>query len=311
MPNCVVAAAKTYAPNIAIQATASPPATTRAASTRARRRDNEGMAAVSQALIEFANHSRLPAAPGIEIIDTDRYRITLQPDHPIPGPNAVSWIRCAAQEAAGVIDEVRAAVAPRHLPLMWTLDPETQPADFARHLAARGVFPERQAPEVAVMVLPAQARIDVPEVHTLELRDALADAESFRWAAMLNAEAFGNPDPAATPDQRAMVERRREQQVAAGNRKVLLATVGGQAAGSAGMSVYPLRGAMLNGAAVSSPFRGRGIYRILVARRLELAREAGVPGCVVWGGPMSAPILARLGFETVGWRRFYVDTSTA
>jgi len=24
---------------------------------------------------------------------------------------------------------------------------------------------------------------------------------------------------------------------------------------------------------------------------------------------MSAPILARLGFQTVGWRRFYLDTS--
>jgi len=43
---------------------------------------------------------------------------------------------------------------------------------------------------------------------------------------------------------------------------------------------------------------------------LLLAREANVAGLVVWGGPMSAPILTRLGFQTVGWRRFYVDTST-
>jgi len=41
-----------------------------------------------------------------------------------------------------------------------------------------------------------------------------------------------------------------------------------------------------------------------------MAREAKVAGLVVWGGPMSAPILTRLGFQTVGWRRFYVDTST-
>ena len=269
------------------------------------------MAAVSQALIEFANRSRLPPAPGIEIIDTDRYRITLQPDHPIPGPNAVSWIRCTQEDAGDVIDEVRATVAPRRLPLMWTLDPETQPDDFAHHLAARGVFPAPSAPEVAVMALAAEARIHGPAVDGLELSDALAGTESFRRAATLNAEAFGDPNPAATPEQRAMIERRREQQVAAGNRKVLLATVGGEAAGSAGMSTYPLRGAMLNGAAVAAPFRGRGIYRAMVAHRLELARAAALPGCVVWGGPMSAPILTRLGFETVGWRRFYVDMSTA
>jgi hypothetical protein len=30
----------------------------------------------------------------------------------------------------------------------------------------------------------------------------------------------------------------------------------------------------------------------------------------VWGGHMARPILAKLGFEKVGWCRFYLDTST-
>jgi len=58
---------------------------------------------------------------------------------------------------------------------------------------------------------------------------------------------------------------------------------------------------------VLEKFRGRGVYRAMVAARLEMAREAGVPGVSVWGGPMSRPILTRLGFEQVGWRRFYLD----
>jgi hypothetical protein len=37
-----------------------------------------------------------------------------------------------------------------------------------------------------------------------------------------------------------------------------------------------------------------------------MAREAGAAGLVVWGGRMSAPILERIGFETVSWRRFYL-----
>jgi len=45
--------------------------------------------------------------------------------------------------------------------------------------------------------------------------------------------------------------------------------------------------------------------------RLEIARGAGVSGLALWGGEMSAPILSGLGFETVCWRRFYLDTSTA
>ena len=47
----------------------------------------------------------------------------------------------------------------------------------------------------------------------------------------------------------------------------------------------------------------------MVAERLRIAREAGVAGLSVWGGPMSAPILAKLGFVKVGWRRFYPDRS--
>jgi GNAT superfamily N-acetyltransferase len=101
------------------------------------------------------------------------------------------------------------------------------------------------------------------------------------------------------------LERRRENQFAAGNRRVILATFRGEAAGSSGLSLYPPDGAIINGGAVRAKFRGRGIYRAMVAKRLEMAREAGVAGLLVWGGPMSAPILARMGFEKVGYRRFY------
>jgi GNAT superfamily N-acetyltransferase len=68
---------------------------------------------------------------------------------------------------------------------------------------------------------------------------------------------------------------------------------------------------MITGGAVRPEFRGRGIYRAMVAARLEIARRAGVAGLAVWGAEMSAPILDRLGFEKVGWRRFYPDRSTA
>jgi hypothetical protein len=47
----------------------------------------------------------------------------------------------------------------------------------------------------------------------------------------------------------------------------------------------------------------------MVAERMKIAREAGVEGLVVWAGDMSRPILERLGFVKVGWRRFYLDTS--
>ena len=186
------------------------------------------MAAVSQArLIEFANHFRQPATPGTEVIETPRCRITIVADYPIPGPNAASWIRCRAEEADQVIDEARAIFASRRLPFMWTLDPDASPADFPRYLAGRGVFPDATAPEVDVMVLAAGADIEVSPIAGLEMHDALADADSFRAADAVNAEAFGEALRGVTPEQAAAQERRRQDQVAAGNRRVLLATIDG------------------------------------------------------------------------------------
>ncbi len=267
------------------------------------------MPAVSQALIEFANHHRQQAAPGIEVIVRPRYQIMLQPDFPIPGPNNVSWIRCRPDEVDEVIGEARATFAPRHLPVMWTLDPETEPPDFADHLARHGVPPDPHGAEAAVMVLPIDATLEAPAIAGLEIRDALADLATFRMADGAAAEAFQADLPGDAPEYIAMEDRRRLNFRAAGNRHLLLAVVDGEPAGSAGLSLFPPAGATINGGSVRPKFRGRGIYRALVAARLEIARRAGVSGLAVWGGQMSAPILARLGFETVGWRRFYVDTA--
>jgi len=268
------------------------------------------MAAVSQALIEFANKHRQEAAPGIEIIATPRYRAAIQPDFPIAGPNSVGWIRCAASDAVEVIREARAIFASRHLPFMWTLDPEAEPPDFADHLAKHGVQPDPHGAEARVMVMSIDATVESPPIKGLEIRDALADLETFRMADSTAVEAFEADMPAESPESIAMQERRRLNLRAEGNRHRLLAMVDGEPAGAAGMGLYPPAAAILQGGAVRPKFRGRGIYRALVAARQEIARRAGVDGLTVWGGDMSAPILAGLGFEKVGWRRFYVDNST-
>ncbi len=267
------------------------------------------MGALPEALVEFANHNRPQPAPGAEIIVTPRYTITLQPDFPIPGPNSVSWIRCRPDEADELITEAHATIAPHRLPVMWTLDPETEPRDFGDCLMARDIHPDPH-PEAAVMVLPIDAMVEVPAPAGLEIRDALADLATFRSADAVAAEAFMSDSIADSRSHIEMQERRRLNWLTAGNRHILLATVDGEPAGTAGLTVFA-QGAIINGGSVRPKFRGRGVYRSLVAARLEIARRAGVSGLAVWGGAMSAPILERLGFQTVGWRRFYLDTSTA
>lgn len=269
------------------------------------------MAAVSQALIDFANQVRSEPGPGVEVTATPRYHLTLQPDMPAAGPNSVSFIRCSARDVDDLVREVHSIVAPRHLPLMWMLDPGTKPPDLAARLAAHGVVPDPHGESFDVMVLPVTAAPSRQQVPGLEIVDALSSAESFRQADDVSGEAFRSQLPRDTPGYAEQLERRRAGQLAAGNRRILLATLDGEPAGTGGLTLRPPGGALMNGGAVRPRFRGRGVYRALVAARLDIVRQAGLPGVSVWGGAMSGPILARLGFITVGWRKFYLDTSTA
>ena len=161
------------------------------------------------------------------------------------------------------------------------------------------------------MVMPIEATVESPPIDGLEIRDALANLETFRLADSAAREAFEAGVPDGSAETIAMQERRLHNYQTAGNRYLFLATVHGEAAGAAGMSVFPPSAAILQGGAVRPKFRRHGVYRALVAARQEVARQAGVDGLTVWGGHMSGPILAGLGFQKVGWRRFYVDNSTA
>lgn len=161
------------------------------------------------------------------------------------------------------------------------------------------------------MVLPAETLIDVPDIPGLAIQDALADLASFKASDDVGAEAFNGVPFGENEVPPGALERRLADTRLAGNRRVLLATIDGESAGSASITLYPPRGAMINGGSVRPRFRGRGVYRALVAARLEIARREGAAGLAVWAGPMSAPTLSRLGFQPVSWRRFYLDTSTA
>lgn len=269
------------------------------------------MPGVSQALLDFARNYRAQPGPGVEVIVTPRYQITLMPDFPVAGPNNVTWIRCRPDETDDVIREARATIAPYRLPVMWTLDPGTEPPDFREHLERHGILPDPHGSEFAVMVLPTDADLESLPVPGLEFVDPLVDLATSGKMNAVAAEAFEAGPFRDDPEALTRLERRRLNFIKAGNRRFLLATIDGEPAGSSNVALFPPAAATVNGGSVRPKFRGRGIYRAMVAERLKIAREAGVDGLCVWGGDMSRPILAKLGFETVAWRRFYLDTSAA
>lgn len=64
---------------------------------------------------------------------------------------------------------------------------------------------------------------------------------------------------------------------------------------------------MLIGGVTVRGERGRGVYRSLVEARWRAAVERGTPALVVAANDQSAPILRRLGFESVGAIEVWVD----
>jgi GNAT superfamily N-acetyltransferase len=151
------------------------------------------------------------------------------------------------------------------------------------------------------MVLPATATVPPPSA-AVEIVDALADEQDFWDAERVQSAAFDGSEP--SPGQHQRFENARADPA----RHLLLARVDGQPAG-AGWATVREDGVLINGGAVDAHYRGRGIYRALVAARLQLAREHGVAGLGVQANPAtSGPILAGLGFRTVGTWRFHLDS---
>lgn len=247
-------------------------------------------------LVELALRPWGRPGPGLIVDRTPERVVELRPNYPIPGPNSVSLIRCAPERVQPMVAGARELAASHGLQCVWLLDPDARPSDLPDRLAAGGILPEE---ELAVMVLPAGADPATPDPR-VELVDALGDAETFRAAESAQAAAFGH-EPAPRQDGRFADAR------ADPRRRFVLARVDGEPAGAGWATVYE-DGAFLNGGAVVPRFRGRGVYRALVAARLQMARDAGVAGVGVQALPeTSGPILARLGFVEVGRLRVFAE----
>src|SRR5207244_7975534 len=113
--------------------------------------------------------------------------------------------------------------------------------------------------EAAAMILPADAELQAPALKGLLIADSLRDLESFTAAERVAAEAFaglpfGEPMPMdGTREQRFLDAR------AYHNRKGILATVAGEPAGSASVTLFPPDGAIINAGAVRPGFRCSGV----------------------------------------------------
>jgi len=244
-------------------------------------------------LAENAN-TYTPLGPTDERIVADRYVLWMGPGKE-PGWNVAQRFRFEPEE----LDEVRAEIH-GHLrdrgrtACSWEVGTHARPADLVDRLHALGLVDDEPTPLAVGMVLSAQpaaapAGIDV---HRVKTDDEFYEAEK------IAAIAFGAEPPTRRsyePDP---------------NNVVYLAYVDGKPVARASAS-FGERGATLFGGSTLPEARGRGAYRALVAARWDDAVERGTPVLVTQAGPMSRPILGRLGFREVCEIRVLVDRVAA
>jgi hypothetical protein len=168
----------------------------------------------------------------------------------------------------------------------WWLSDRSTPHDLEERLLQLGLARYDEDYLHAAMLLTSEP----PRVDGIEVRE-VTTLEEYTELRRITREAFGNPEPEQPPEELAQEwERRIDPSFAA--------WVDGRMA-SVGSVILTRAGGYLIGGATAEWARGRGAYRAVVRARWDAVVARGTPALAVGAGPMSRPILERLGFEQV------------
>ena len=230
------------------------------------------------------------------IVERDGWYQVITPSSGSVSGNEVVLSRVAASDADRVVRETIATYAAAGVPFRWSVGPLTEPADFGTTLEAHGFRPSDGrgmaiAPHDWTCAAP-RADITVERVTPDTLDDFLAASDA-GWA-----RTSPVPDPPARRDDHVRA-------LATGRFHMFLARRDGALAGSAGF-ITKERCAFLVGGVVLAEHRGAGVYRALLDERLRLIADLALPLATTHAREStSAPILERLGFETLFHSRMY------
>lgn len=255
------------------------------------------MSDLDLATVTAANEAWVLEPEGTQVVQTGEYRLARLPDR-YPDPLQVQWVR-STRPAEAVLADVIARAVEFGLPDAGVYVRLSAPDGLEEALLARGAQLTATG-DVLALAMPAD--IKVPDLPGLELRWASVP-QITRDANTIGVAVFGG-SPA--PDD--VVARRAEavaETVAAGTGGSMVAYVDDIPVAMTTLDVVD-GVARLAGGAVLEAYRGRGIYRALVAARLTYAAEHGATMALTQGDvTTSSPILRRLGFVWYGQERSY------
>ncbi|MFJ4778408.1 GNAT family N-acetyltransferase [Streptomyces sp. NPDC088762] len=221
---------------------------------------------------------------------------------PALGWNGVLWSDLDADTADAEIAAQVAYFAGCGAPeFEWKLYDHDRPADLGERLRAAGLVPE--PPETLMVGRVSELAglpVEPPEGITLRV---VTDDAGVDLMMEVHKRAFGTERPRIRELLLALLRDEPESLAA------VVAMAGGTPVSAARMEMRPGTSfAGLWGGGTVPEWRGRGIYRLLVAHRARIAAERGIPYLQVDASADSRPILERLGFGVLGVTVPYVWT---
>ena len=248
-------------------------------------------------LCENAN-TYTPLGPGNERIVDPRFVVALSPGSD-PHWTVVQRLRLESDEVEATVAEIRILVAQRgRTACTWEVADSATPPDLVEQLLALGCVPDSEPLAVGMVLTELQGE-DVPGVTARHV-ETLAEYEE---AVRIAHEAFGMPGAAM---EESLARAPESFELEGHGWRTYLVFVDGRPIARATAS-FTEHGVLLFGGATREDARGRGAYRALVRARWDDAVAAGTPVLVTHAGPMSRPILARLGFREVSRIHILLD----
>ncbi|MGW1340172.1 GNAT family N-acetyltransferase [Kribbella sp. NPDC002412] len=234
---------------------------------------------------------------GSEVVETAEYRLVRFPDR-FPDPLQVQWVR-SARPADAVLKDVVARAAEFGLPAAGVYVRLSAPDGLEDALLGYGA---ELVDTGDVLAMPLPADVKAPDVPGLEVRWPTTP-EVARDLNRVGVAVFGGS--LASDDELARRAAAYRDSHAAGTGGAVVAYLDGTPAAVAAVDIVD-GVARLWGGAVLEEYRGRGVYRALVAARLRYAAEHGATMTLTQGRTTtSSPILQRLGFVSYGEERTY------
>ena len=255
------------------------------------------MDGVDGTLLELAEEPGLwlPPEPSRDVVFADGYCVVVY------GRSVwVHRIRLEPGQVERAVEEVRTLLRSRSLDeVSWWVGERSTPADLRERLELLGLEPDDPPGMTTLAIARRPAGEPSVEVRRVETLDDYLTALEIDWASF--------DVPAIEREERRIAARLAWPRIVAdGTSSVYLAYIDRKPVGF-GRAVFAPWAALLLGGATLPEARGRGVYSSVVHARWQETVERGVPRMVVSAGPMSAPILERLGFRRLGQVRLLRD----